>query len=76
MNNILVQFAQGLERYYLSTTYPDTVYFATDTHKIFLNGVEYSKPKELDEKINNLTKDINTLTTEISEIKESLNQLK
>lgn len=58
MNNILVQFAQGLERFYLSTTYPDTIYFATDTHKIFLNGEEYTGKTDVDDKINTLTNDI------------------
>jgi len=76
MDNVLVQFAQGLERFYLSTTYPDTIYFATDTRKIFLNGVVYTSQEEIDEKINTLTKDISTLTTEVSKIKESLNQFK
>lgn len=36
-----LKFYRGLEALYNATTHADGVYFATDTHKIFMNGSKY-----------------------------------
>ena len=43
----LVQFLRGLDAKYSKTKYKDGVYFATDTGRLYLNGVQYGGDSDL-----------------------------